>query len=273
MKEISNANQAERKRLAAVHSSLSQQTQSQPSCVAEGSQSLRQKLLGLAARQKILLQCFKVQKEVVEKLDKLLVQCKDQAVETTSTSAVHATELEGSLGPGPAKRPSGPSAAIPNLLQHLKPQPLQESQRQCQSKILKSSAHQSHHQLHPSNTRTQNLPSSQSANSNACRIEYLPQEPKASSVTPMGVQQISTVPQHIPQPRPLLQPQPPLTNSTHSRIAPLTQTHPLLQTQVVPQVQVLVVCIYHWYECICIIKDLLCYSSVRPWLYLCLCRH
>ena len=254
MKEISIANQAERKRLATLHSSLSQQSQSQTGRVTDGSQSLRQELLSLAARQKTLLQCFKVQKEVMEKLDTLLVQCKDWKSDKTLTSAVHAAELEGKLGPGPAKRLSGPSAAIPNLLQHLKPQLLLQESQLKSSKFI---SHQSHRQLHPSSstsqanaqTKTQHSQTTTNlANNNARRndkdaaVQITPE----SSVTPSTLQQIPTtrtVPQHIPQPRPLLQP---VANTTHSHIPPPThtqtqlplQTQPLLQTQVAPQVQV-----------------------------------
>ena len=253
MKEISIANQVERKRLATLHSSLSQQSQSQTGRVAEGSQSLRQELLGLAARQKTLLQCFKVQKEVIEKLDTLLVQCKDWKSDKTLTSAVHAAELKGKLGPGPAKRPSGPSAAIPNLLQHLKPQLLLQESQLKSSKFI---SHQSRRQLHPSSSTTQTSTQTQHsqsttslANNNARRNDKdaaVQITPESSSVTPSAVQQIPTtrtVPQHIPQPRPLLQP---VASTTHSHIPPPThtqtqlplQTQPLLQTQVAPQVQV-----------------------------------
>lgn len=77
LKAISSANQSERKRLAGVHSTLSQHTNSQQDFV-EGSQSLRQELLTLAGKQKQLLDCFTKQKEIGNQVRKLSVQVPKQ---------------------------------------------------------------------------------------------------------------------------------------------------------------------------------------------------
>ena len=111
LKEISTANQAERRRLASAHSSLSQQSSSD-SC-AESSQHLRRQLTSLATRQKTLLQCFRRQKEVVEIIETL-----------SATQRVGGSGAEPERN-GESRKMPGPLAAIPNLLQHLKFQPVQ----------------------------------------------------------------------------------------------------------------------------------------------------
>lgn len=130
LKEISTANQTERKRLAMACSSLSQPGRSQTN-VVEGSQNIRQRLLSLADRQKTLLQCFKTQKEVTDKLDMVLAQCKLQA-DSKPVGSVDSKKSQKKLDCGVVK-PSSISAAIPNLLQHLKPQQLKDTPNQSQA--------------------------------------------------------------------------------------------------------------------------------------------
>ena len=100
LKEISTANQTERKRLVSAHHSLSQQTQNS----GQSNQSLRTQLTSLAARQKTLLECYKSQKEVVQRLEALVHHHERGRAECERNETWgHST------------------AAIPNLLQHLKP--------------------------------------------------------------------------------------------------------------------------------------------------------
>lgn len=118
LRDISAAHQAERKRLASAHSSLSQQ-QSQSSqtgtvVIGESSESLRRQLTSLANRQKTLLQCFKTQRDVAEKLEELSQRLREEG------EILHcSSEPERVTGDSIQRR--GPTAAIPNLLQHLRP--------------------------------------------------------------------------------------------------------------------------------------------------------
>lgn len=155
LKEISTANQTERKRLAMAYSSLSQPPQSQTSMV-EGSQNIRQRLLSLADRQKTLLQCFKTQKDVTDKLEKVLAQCKlwaDSKVVSSVDSKKSRKKLDSSVVP------PGISAAIPNILQHLKPQPLKATPTQSQTQLHPLTSTQlAAINTQPTNTNTQHLP-------------------------------------------------------------------------------------------------------------------
>ena len=121
LREISAANQSERKRLASDASSLSQQSSQSGVTVGGSSESLRQRLTSLAARQKTLLQCFKTQKEVVEKLrnfekEREKLEGMSGRISGAAGKLPHSCEQDGDS----AQR-RGPSAAIPNLLKHLKP--------------------------------------------------------------------------------------------------------------------------------------------------------
>ena len=103
LKEISTANQTERKRLVSAHHSLSQQTQNS----GQSNQSLRTQLTSLAARQKTLLECYKSQKEVVQRLEVLVHRHERGRAECERNES--------------GKTWGHSTAAIPNLLQHLKP--------------------------------------------------------------------------------------------------------------------------------------------------------
>ena len=82
-------NQAERKKLAAAHSDLLSQCNSQEE-LSQGSLSLRAQLLQLAGRQKELLECFKKQKEIKKLLSDLEEKIKFSASQPINpgTSAV-----------------------------------------------------------------------------------------------------------------------------------------------------------------------------------------
>ena len=71
---LSQAHQAERREIVAVHSQLSQSQESLSQDISEatGGQSLRTQLLSLSARQKKLLECFKKQKEISLKVCELV---------------------------------------------------------------------------------------------------------------------------------------------------------------------------------------------------------
>ena len=145
LKEISTANQAERKRLAtAAHTSLSQpqHSQSQGCGVVEGSEHLRRQLLSLAGRQKTLLQCFNTQKELVEKLDKVPVQtplqCEAESGKSKESSCMRSKKVS-----------LGHSAAIPNLLQHLNHQ-IPGQVETMKSKLPQPSTQQQQLHVHPS---------------------------------------------------------------------------------------------------------------------------
>ena len=80
LKLVSQAHQAERKDLVAVHSQLSQGLGYSQDDAGEGggggeasskTESLREKLVSLSVRQKKLLQCFSKQKEITSKVTKL----------------------------------------------------------------------------------------------------------------------------------------------------------------------------------------------------------
>ena len=231
-----------------AHSSLSQQSQS-PARVVEDSQSIRQQLLSLAARQKRLLQCFKTQKELAEKLEKVSARCKFQACgkEMAPASCVSVLEKSREKVESGLVKPSSLSAAIPNLLQHLKPQT--QSGVQC----LEATSHQklpatTSAQAKPMTLHTQQLLSSKStnsANANVCMIQHLPQNsvqvpqevaPPSFSTTPAGTQRmkLNTMP---PLQTTVVQPPPPLTKTQ-----PHIQQSRLPQSQAVSQAQV---CMYN----------------------------
>ena len=140
LREISAANQAKRRRLASTHSSLSQHSQSGLS-VGDSSESLRRQLTSLAARQKTLLQCFKTQKEVVKKLEALSHRLTGEAV---------AFPYSSEPGAGDSAQKRGPSAAIPNLLKHLKPQ---QNTSNSEARLEQLSAVQQRSAVQPSRVR------------------------------------------------------------------------------------------------------------------------
>lgn len=78
LKGISAANQTERRRLAEAHASLSRLVSSQEEFIAE-SQTLKQQLLGLANKQKLLLECFSRQKEIGDLLSQLALPPRETA--------------------------------------------------------------------------------------------------------------------------------------------------------------------------------------------------
>ena len=125
LKAISVANQAERKKLASEHSNLSQ-SQSQVEMMEHG-QSIRQQLLNLANRQKKLLQCFRTEKEVNKKLNTLCQQQKQQQQQQKQASLQSTTQLQETSNREQAEdtaellKHKAVSAAISNLLQHLRP--------------------------------------------------------------------------------------------------------------------------------------------------------
>lgn len=135
MKEISIANQRERKRLAIKHSSLSQQSHSQHSvttsdCVIERNESLRRQLMSLASKQKTLLQCFKTQKDLVGKLERETnLQAQGRIEKDETSQCIPGTER--------SRGTRQTTAAIPNLVQHLKPQQVSKNvQPQKQQPLL-----------------------------------------------------------------------------------------------------------------------------------------
>ena len=73
LKSVSQAHQTERKELVAAHSQLSQGSQDPQEGGGASSETdnLRSKLVSLSARQKQLLQCFSMQKEITLKVAKL----------------------------------------------------------------------------------------------------------------------------------------------------------------------------------------------------------
>ena len=208
LKEISTANQTERKRLAMAYSSLSQPTQSQTSLV-EGSQNIRQRLLSLADRQKTLLQCFKTQKDVTDKLEKVLAQCKLWA----DSKAVGSVDSKKSRKK-PSVVPPGISAAIPNLLQHLKPQQWKDTPTQSQA------------QLHPLTSTQLATINTQQTNTNTKHLpQTLVQVPQKIPPPPAGLQLHRKPATHLP---------PTAMSTAHPQIPSQPQAPP----QVVSQAQV-----------------------------------
>ena len=212
LKEISTANQTERKRLAMAYSSLSQPPQSQTS-VVEGSQNIRQRLLSLADRQKTLLQCFKTQKDVTDQLEKVLAQCKLWA-DSKAVSSVDSKKSQKKLDSSVV--PPGISAAIPNILQHLKPQPLKAIPTQSQAQLHSLTSTQlAAINTQPTNTNTQHLPQN---------LVQMPQKTAPPSV-PAGVQLHRKPATHLP---------PTAMSTAHLQIPSQPQAPP----QVVAQAQV-----------------------------------
>ncbi len=82
LKAISLANRTERKRLADAHSALTSGNSQ-----GETSQAIREQLLGLASKQRQLLQCFVQQKEVAGRLSKLHGLCRQQATCQSTTGS------------------------------------------------------------------------------------------------------------------------------------------------------------------------------------------
>ena len=279
LKAISAANQAERKRLAtAHHTSLTQQSQSQLDVSAEAvtvmegdSQSIRQQLLSLATRQKRLLQCFRTQKEVTERLGRLSEQCKSQTIDVVSglgSRGLEGEKRQGGLGAGPAKS-SRLSAAIPNLSQHLRP-PLQQSlvSQTTQSRSKFNVATSQHSRQPPltvtgaqatpaTSTHVQQPPSSISTASapptSSQMAQHLPQSlvQPAQVVLPSQVtlssssDQTGTVPVsvqqivHVPRPQQPMTAQPPSLARTLPHVpslSSLSQAQPTAQTQGLSQV-------------------------------------
>lgn len=133
LKAANFSNQAERKRLAAAHSSLLSQCLSQEE-LSQGSQPLKAQLLQLAMRQKQLLECFKKQKEINLMLTKL-----EETTQSVSTghsnpsqvpsmgvNRVDRVEAKSSLSAGVqvmkgqvVPNRSNLAAALPNLVRHL----------------------------------------------------------------------------------------------------------------------------------------------------------
>ena len=110
LKEISTANQMERKRLASAHSTLCRQSQQSRGGERGSNDSLRRQLMSLASRQKTLLQCFKTQRDVAERLARATVLKPQERRENPLCRS------------GDSRKIIRQSAAIPNLVQHLKPQ-------------------------------------------------------------------------------------------------------------------------------------------------------
>lgn len=152
LKAANLSNQAERKRLAAAHSSLLSQHLSQEE-LNQGSQPLKAQLLQLATRQKQLLECFKKQKEMNLMLTKLEETTKtvstghsnpSQALASVGVSTVDRTEAKSCLSAGVqvmkghvVPTPSTLAAALPNLVRHLR-QPVgerEETRLQSQPKV------------------------------------------------------------------------------------------------------------------------------------------
>lgn len=137
LKTASHTNQVERKRLAAAHSELLSQCNSQEE-VSEGSQPIKARLLQLAGKQKQLLECFKTQKEINMLLSKFEETSKlvsrSLADPSQMSGLVSNTDIAGggrSSSSGVVARVANPltlSAALPNLVQHLH-QPTQGLQR------------------------------------------------------------------------------------------------------------------------------------------------
>lgn len=134
LKAANLSNQAERKKLAAAHSSLLSQCLSQEE-LSQGSQPLKAQLLQLATRQKQLLECFKKQKEINLMLTKL-----EETTQSVSTghsnpsqvpsmggNRVDRVEAKSSLSAGVqvmkgqvVPNRSNLAAALPNLVRHLR---------------------------------------------------------------------------------------------------------------------------------------------------------
>ena len=118
LKTISAANQRDRKALAASHASLHKHQGCSKEDVAQRSQSIREKLLDLASKQKRLLQCFVIQKEIASRLNKLLEQWKDAEQHNTGTSG--SGRARSSTLPPVHGLPPSVSAALPDLARHLR---------------------------------------------------------------------------------------------------------------------------------------------------------
>ena len=122
-------NQAERKKLAAAHSTLLSQCLSQEE-LSQGSQPLKAQLLQLATRQKQLLESFKKQKEINSTLIELEEMAKQFAVECNNPSQMKLSNVDISTVDSEASRnslrgsvvlnPSTLAAALPNLVRHLR---------------------------------------------------------------------------------------------------------------------------------------------------------
>ena len=153
LKAANLSNQAERKRLAAAHSSLLSQCLSQEE-LSQGSQPLKAQLLQLATRQKQLLECFKKQKEINLMLTKLeettqsvstghsnpsrvpsMGVSKMDRVEAENSLCVGVQAMKGQLVPNPSTL----AAALPNLVRHLR-QPVGETCLQNQPTVIISTS-------------------------------------------------------------------------------------------------------------------------------------
>ena len=115
LKAISAANQSDRKALAASHASLSERRGCSREDATQKSQSIREKLLILASKQKRLLECFVTQKEIATRLSKLLEKRKDAERHATDINRPQPSTLSPSHG-----LPPNISAALPDLARHLR---------------------------------------------------------------------------------------------------------------------------------------------------------
>ena len=115
LKAISAANQSDRKALAASHASLSERRGCLKEDATQKSQSIREKLLILASKQKRLLQCFVTQKEIARELSKLLEKWKDAERHTTDINRPGSSTLSPTHG-----LPPSVLAALPDLARHLR---------------------------------------------------------------------------------------------------------------------------------------------------------